>query len=78
MRNTSKQKTLRKLAAGSLIAACALFPAAGVALAEDGGGGGSNPPGGSTPPDEGPGPSIPNIPEHPGEGLPVPIPGGGG
>jgi hypothetical protein len=77
MRNTSKQKTLRKLAAGSLIAACALFPA-GIAVAEDGGGGGSNPPGGSTPPDEGPGPSLPNIPEHPGEGLPVPIPGGGG
>jgi hypothetical protein len=73
MRNTSKQKTLRKLAAGSLIATCSLFGTAGLALAEDGGGGGS------TPPDEGPGPSLPNIPEDPiGEGLPVPIPGGGG
>jgi hypothetical protein len=44
-----------------------------MALAEGEGGGGS------TPPDEGPGPSLPNLPENPGEeGLPVPIPGGGG
>ena len=37
MRNTSKQKTLRKLAAGSLIAACSMFGTAGLAMAEDGG-----------------------------------------
>ena len=76
MRITSKQ--LRKLTAGSLIAACAMFGTAGLAGAEDGGGGGSQPPGGSTPPDEGPGPSVPNIPENPSEGLPIPLPGGGG
>jgi hypothetical protein len=73
MQNPSKQKTLRKLTAGSLIAVCSLFGTAGLALAAEDGGGGS------TPPDEGPGPSLPNIPEDPiGEGLPVPIPGGGG
>jgi hypothetical protein len=67
MRITSNN--LRKLAAGSLIAACSLFGTAGLAGAEDG----------STPPDEGPGPSLPNIPENPfEEGLPVPVPGGGG
>ena len=71
MRITSKH--MRKLAAGSLIAACSLFGTAGLAGAEGEGGGES------TPPDEGPGPSLPNIPENPvEEGLPVPIPGGGG
>lgn len=70
MRITSKQ--LRKLTAGSLIAACSIFGTAGLAGAEGEGGGGS------TPPDEGPGPSLPNIPENPSEGLPIPLPGGGG
>ena len=68
MRNSK----FRKVAAGSLIAACSVFGTAGMALAEGGGDG-------STPPDEGPGPSLPNLPENPvEEGLPVPIPGGGG
>ena len=67
MRFTSKH--MRKLAAGSLIAACSLFGTAGLAGAE----------GDQAPPDEGPGPSLPNLPENPvEEGLPVPIPGGGG
>ena len=63
-------KNVRKLAAGSLIAACSLFGTAGLASAE----------GDQAPPDEGaPGPSVPNIPENPlEEGLPVPLPGGGG
>ena len=69
MRNSK----FRKVAAGSLIAACSVFGTAGMAFAEGEGGGGS------APPDEGPGPSLPNIPENPvEEGAPVPIPGGGG
>jgi hypothetical protein len=61
-------KQLRKLTAGSLIAACSIFGTAGLAGAA----------GDETPPDEGPGPSVPNIPENPSEGLPIPLPGGGG
>lgn len=72
MRHTSKHKMLR-IAAGSLLAAGSMFGTAGMAFAEGEGGGGS------TPPDEGPGPSIPNLPENPiEEGLPIPLPGGGG
>ena len=66
MRTSSKHKVLR-LAAGSLIAACSMF---GTAYADNNGGGkdpAPNPP-----------PGGPTIPKNPGEGLPVPLPGGGG
>ena len=66
---TSKHKFLR-VAAGSLIAACSIFGTAGLSAADEGGGGKDplpNPP-----------PGGPTIPKHPGEGLPVPLPGGGG
>jgi hypothetical protein len=69
MRTSPTQKVLR-LAAGSLLAACTVFGTAGLANA-DGGGGGKDP--APNPP-----PGGPTIPKHPGEGLPVPIPGGGG
>jgi hypothetical protein len=69
MRTTPTQKVLR-LAAGSLLAACTVLGTAGLASA-DGGGGGKDPV--PNPP-----PGGPTIPKHPGEGLPVPIPGGGG
>jgi hypothetical protein len=66
---TSKHKFLR-VAAGSLIAACSILGTAGLASADEGGGGkdpAPNPP-----------PGGPTIPKHPGEGLPIPLPGGGG
>ena len=69
MRTSTTQKVLR-LAAGSLLAACTILGTAGLASA-DGGGGGKDP--APNPP-----PGGPTIPKHPGEGLPVPIPGGGG
>jgi hypothetical protein len=69
MRTTPTQKVLR-LAAGSLLAACTILGTAGLASA-DGDGGGKDP--APNPP-----PGGPTIPKHPGEGLPVPIPGGGG
>ena len=64
---TSKQKVL-SLAAGSLLAVCSMF---GTAYADDSGGGGKDP--APNPP-----PGGPTIPKNPGEGLPVPLPGGGG
>jgi hypothetical protein len=64
----SKQKFLR-VAAGALIAASSVFGAVGVAGAE---------PGGGKDPAPNPPPGGPTIPKHPGEGLPVPLPGGGG
>jgi hypothetical protein len=70
MRTSPTQKVLR-LAAGSLLAACTVLGTAGLANADDGGGGGKDP--APNPP-----PGGPTIPKHPGEGLPVPIPGGGG
>jgi len=69
MRTTPTQKLLR-LAAGSIFAASMVLGGAGLAHADEGGGGKDplpNPP-----------PGGPTIPKHPGEGLPVPIPGGGG
>jgi hypothetical protein len=66
---TSKQKVLR-LAAGSLIAACSMFGTA--ALADEGGDGGGKDPAPNPPP------GGPTIPKNPGEGLPIPLPGGGG
>jgi len=71
MRTSSKQKVLR-LAAGSLIAACSMFGTS--ALANEGGDGG----GGGKDPAPNPPPGGPTIPKHPGEGLPIPLPGGGG
>ena len=68
MRTTSMQKVLR-LAAGSMLAACTILGTAGLAAA-DGGGGGKDP--APNPP-----PGGPTIPKNPGEGLPVPFPGGG-
>jgi hypothetical protein len=67
MRVPSKQK-LFGLAAGSLIAACTVF---GPVAYADGSGGDDDK-------DPKPPPSVPNIPSDPSEGLPVPIPGGGG
>ena len=69
MQTTSKHKVLR-LAAGSIIAACSVFGTAGLAFADDKGGGDDK--------DPKPPPSLPNLPTDPGEGLPVPVPGGGG
>ena len=66
----TKQKLLR-VAASSMLAACTMFGTAGLAAADDGPGGGKDP--APNPP-----PGGPTIPKHPGEGLPVPIPGGGG
>ena len=66
---STMQKGLR-MAAASLFAACTILGTAGLAAADDGGGGKDplpNPP-----------PGGPTIPKHPGEGLPVPLPGGGG
>jgi hypothetical protein len=68
MQTSAKQKVFR-LAAGSLLAAGSIVGTAGLAAAEEGGGGkdpAPNPP-----------PGGPTIPKHPGEGLPVPLPGGG-
>lgn len=65
---TPKQR-LAKLTAASLIATTAFLGAAGMAIAAE------------RPADLPgvPAPSLPNIPENPGEeGVPVPIPGGGG
>ena len=70
MQTSPKHKVLR-LAAGSLLAACSIFGTAGLAHADGEGGGGKDP--APNPP-----PGGPTIPKHPGEGLPVPIPGGGG
>lgn len=69
MRTPTMQKVLG-LAAGSLIAACSIFIPAGSAFGE-GDGGGKDP--APNPP-----PGGPTIPKNPGEGLPVPLPGGGG
>ena len=63
---TSMQKVLR-LAAGSMIAACSIFGTAGLAAADEG-----------TDPAPQPPPGGPNLPTDPSEGLPVPLPGGGG
>jgi hypothetical protein len=75
MQSSPKHKFLR-VAAGSLLAACSIFGAAGLAWADDSGGGGSG--GGQKDPAPNPPPGGPTIPKHPGEGLPVPLPGGGG
>jgi hypothetical protein len=72
MRTSSMQKVLR-VAAGSMIAACSVLGTAGLAAADGEGGGG-----GQKDPAPNPPPGGPTIPKHPGEGLPVPIPGGGG
>lgn len=66
----SKQKVLR-LAAGSMLAACSIFGTAGLAGADEGGDGGGKDPAPNPPP------GGPTIPKHPGEGLPIPLPGGG-
>ena len=65
MQTTSKHKVLR-LAAGSILAACSVFGTAGFAFAN------------GDDKDPKPPPSLPNLPTDPGEGLPVPVPGGGG
>lgn len=70
MQTSSMQKIVR-LAAGSIIAACSIFGTAGLAAAEGEGGGDKDPI--TQPP-----PGGPNLPTDPSEGLPVPIPGGGG
>jgi len=75
MQVSAKQKVFR-IAAGSLLAACSVFGAAGAAGAEEGGGGDDRAGGGSDP--GVPQPVPPNIPDDPGEGLPIPLPGGGG
>lgn len=67
---TTPTKKLLRLAAASMFAACTILGSAGVATA-DGGGGGKDPL--PNPP-----PGGPTIPKNPGEGLPVPLPGGGG
>jgi hypothetical protein len=67
----TKQKVLR-LAAGSLLAASSIFGTAGMAFADEGGDGGGKDPQPNPPP------GGPTIPKHPGEGLPIPLPGGGG
>ena len=69
MQRSPKQKVLR-LAAGSLIAACSMF---GTAFADEGGPGD----GGGKDPAPNPPPGGPTIPKNPGEGLPIPLPGGG-
>ncbi len=69
MQTSSKHKLLR-LAAGSIIAACSVFGTAGLAAADGDPGNGDK--------DPKPPPSLPNLPTDPSEGLPVPIPGGGG
>ncbi len=66
-----RKQNLLRVAAASMLAACTMFGTAGLAAADDGGGGGKDP--APNPP-----PGGPTIPKHPGEGLPVPIPGGGG
>jgi hypothetical protein len=64
-------KKVLRLAAGSMIAACSIF-GAGFASADEGGDGGGKDPAPNPPP------GGPTIPKHPGEGLPIPLPGGGG
>jgi hypothetical protein len=71
MQTSSIHKALR-LAAGSMIAACSIFGTAGLASADDKGGDGDKDPITQPPP------GGPNLPTDPSEGLPVPIPGGGG
>ena len=72
MQTSPKQKVLR-LAAGSLLAAFTVLGTAGLAFADGEGGGG-----GQKDPLPNPPPGGPTIPKNPGEGLPVPLPGGGG
>jgi hypothetical protein len=71
MRTTRMQRMLH-LTAGSVLAACTIFGTAGLAAAGDDG------PGGGKDPAPNPPPGGPTIPKDPGEGLPVPLPGGGG
>lgn len=71
MRTPTMQKALR-LMTGSMIAACSIFGTAGLAAADQGGGGGGKDPAPQPPP------GGPNLPTDPREGLPVPLPGGGG
>ena len=68
---TSRMRKAVHLAAGSMMAACMIFGTAGLAAADGNGGGGKDP--APNPP-----PGGPTIPKNPGEGLPVPLPGGGG
>jgi hypothetical protein len=70
MRTPSMQKALRVMA-GATLAACTVLGTAGLAAADGNGGGGKDP--APNPP-----PGGPTIPKNPGEGLPIPFPGGGG